>query len=320
MVLEMESDAVIRKVCERAVLVKGVYELWSLASTFAENIKATRRISPEFLSEHLSSQSSWCIQVVTFGKTYSMDDKQVLRAAYGFLDFQGAICLKQPDREFCVIVDYSASIHQEVSASPLVPTFFGRKVAGHSMKAQVQKYSLKRRPYLGPTSLDTSLAFILSNLACVTAGMLTLEPFVGTGSIAVALSHMQAFVMGIDIDPRVLRGDMYAGHDKPSDSTEKRDVRANFTFYDLQTPELVRMDAHLLDRHLVLPDGGLFQAIVTDPPYGIRAGAKKSGRKGVCRYAVHDEQRADHIPSTQHYPVEEVMLDLLDTSAKTLVM
>lgn len=41
------------------------------------------------------------------------------------------------------------------------------------------------------------------------------------------------------------------------------------------------MDNHLFDRHIMCfqsaQSEGLFEAIVTDPPYGIRAGAKKSG-------------------------------------------
>ena len=114
---------------------------------------------------------------------------------------------------------------------------------------------------------------------------------------------------------------MYAGSaDRSSDFT-KRDIFENFSSYSLEKPELVRMDNHLLDRHLQIigssgvasagvdagVDGsetsqsaalssppssgtastgsrvqqnildGMFDVIVTDPPYGIRAGAKKSG-------------------------------------------
>ena len=52
---------------------------------------------------------------------------------------------------------------------------------------------------------------------------------------------------------------------------------------------------------------------------GIRAGAKKSGKKGGAKYTIPAESRSDHVPSTQNYPVEEVMLDLLHTAAKLLV-
>jgi hypothetical protein len=32
---------------------------------------------------------------------------------------------------------------------------------------------------------------------------------------------------------------------------------------------------------------------------------------GAATYTVSDDRRVDHVPSTQHYDVEEVMLDLL---------
>jgi hypothetical protein len=112
---------------------------------------------------------------------------------------------------------------------------------------------------------------------------------------------------------------MYAGSaDRSLDST-KRDIFENFKSYNLEKPELIRMDNHLLDRHIQLKtnsgraasssdrdrdiDGadsnklrsngssstygevgildGMFDVIVTDPPYGIRAGAKKSGTADI---------------------------------------
>eukprot|EP00981_Chlorochromonas_danica_P010919 scaffold3535_cov162-Ochromonas_danica.AAC.5 len=253
-----------------------------------------------------------------------MEEKQTLRLNYSFLTFQGRVNLKTPDMEFWIIVDYSSDIHAPTSLSPNFPTFFGRRIGGSAMKCALQKFDLKKRPYLGPTSLDDSLAFILANLGYVGPGMTVFEPFMGTGSIGLALAHFGAFVLGADIDPRVLKGDMYAGADQDwvPKGNERRDVRANFEFYGLPIPELVRMDAHLFDRHLTLDSAkeGLFQAIVTDPPYGIRAGARKSGRKGIVDYSLTAEQRVDHIPSTQTYAVEEVMLDLLHNAARSLVM
>lgn len=125
---------------------------------------------------------------------------------------------------------------------------------------------------------------------------------------------------------RVLKGDMYAGKaDRRTDRT-KRDIIENFKAYGLTQPELIRMDNHLLDRHCKFSTTkdsameGIFDVIVTDPPYGIRAGAKKSGRKSNLDYRITEEKRDDHIPATQHYPVEEVMLDLLHTAARILRM
>lgn len=49
-----------------------------------------------------------------------------------------------------------------------------------------------------------------------------------------------------------------------------------------------------------------------------RAGARKSGRDGEPRI-VKPEERFDHMPHTQHYPVEDVLVDLLEVSHVTAV-
>ena len=65
-----------------------------------------------------------------------------------------------------------------------------------------------------------------------------------------------------------------------------RNVRETFRAYGLPSPEIVRLDLHHLSRHLLLdPTQPLFNCIVTDPPYGIRAGGRKTGRQDGLRYA-----------------------------------
>jgi tRNA G10 N-methylase Trm11 len=63
----------------------------------------------------------------------------------------------------------------------------------HCTVSYIMKYSkqldLKKRLYLGPTSLDPSLAIIMANMAGVKRGHLAFDPFAGTASILVALAH-----------------------------------------------------------------------------------------------------------------------------------
>jgi tRNA (guanine10-N2)-methyltransferase len=68
------------------------------------------------------------------------------------------------------------------------------------------KYSLRKRPYLGPTTTDHELAFLMANQAQCREGDLVYDPFVGTGSIAIACQHFGALVVASDIDIRVLTG------------------------------------------------------------------------------------------------------------------
>lgn len=69
----------------------------------------------------------------------------------------------------------------------------------------------------------------------------------------------------------------------------------------------------------------MFDAIICDPPYGVRAGGRKSGGrkllKGVVApYTVPDDKRTDHIPSTGAYSLAECIHDLLNLAAKMLVV
>ncbi|XP_020598511.1 tRNA (guanine(10)-N2)-methyltransferase homolog, partial [Phalaenopsis equestris] len=69
----------------------------------------------------------------------------------------------------------------------------------------------------------------------------------------------------------------------------------------------------------------IFDAIICDPPYGVRAGGRKSGGrkllKGVVNpYTVPEEKRFDHIPSTAAYSLAECVHDLLELAARMLVM
>lgn len=59
----------------------------------------------------------------------------------------------------------------------------------------------------------------------------------------------------------------------------------------------------------------MFDAVIGDPPYGVRAGGRKSSAREVT---IRD--RATHIPATDPYSLGECLRDLLDLAAQTLVV
>jgi len=95
---------------------------------------------------------------------------------------------------------------------------------------------------------------------------------------------------------------------------------ANFRQYGLPAPELLRLDAsRFFDSFRAGAVDGFFDAVVSDPPYGIRAGARCSGSaRGDATKAVPDHNRAAHVPATQPYPVADVLADLLECAARVL--
>ena len=129
----------------------------------------------------------------------------------------------------------------------------------------------------------------------------------GTGSILLTAALRGAYTFGTDIDIRVLRG-----------RSQDENIASNFRQYGLPPPELIRCDNAIYHRHFRqhLP---LFDVIVTDPPYGIRAGARKSGaRKDGEVRPILDKHRYDHVAQTRPYAVSDVMADLLNVAAMTL--
>ena len=58
--------------------------------------------------------------------------------------------------------------------------------------------------------------------------------------------------------------------------------------------------------------------ILCDPPYGIRAGARKT----CSQQGEHPplEIREGHIPRTEQYDPDDVLVDLLDVASRTLVL
>ena len=197
--------------------------------------------------------------------------------------------------------------------SPSIACYFGRALGGcrsvRRMGGNIPRYDLKQRKYLGPTSMDAELSFIMTNLGHVQPGHLVFDPFVGTGSILLSCATRGAYCVGTDIDIRVLRG-----------RSNDENIFSNFRQFHLPRPELIRSDNGIYHRHFRPSHPPIYNAIVCDPPYGIRAGARKSGSKREHVVEVKPENRHDHIAQTQTYAVSDVLADLVDVAARTLVM
>ncbi|XP_015875206.2 uncharacterized protein LOC107412023 [Ziziphus jujuba] len=311
--VNLPSEDLARKIANRSILVKGMYELWGEGSSYEELEAAIRNYPEERKLPYLDSGSTFKINVDSFGKVLSLDDQNQRIQGLNYIAFKGRVNLKNPDHKFWLMEtdDYGSNnglppiVHRRI--------FFGREVGGADRKL-IPTYQLKSRKYLGPTAMDAEMAFLMANQGLATSGKLVYDPFVGTGSILVAAAHFGAMTMGADIDIRVVRDGR--GPDC--------NVWSNFKQYGLPMPiTLLRADNNLPPWRPELKE--IFDAIICDPPYGVRAGGRKSGGRkllkgAVSPYTVPDDKRTDHIPSTAPYCLAECVHDLLDLAARMLVM
>ncbi|MQL85975.1 hypothetical protein Taro_018500 [Colocasia esculenta] len=311
--VSLPSEEIARKIANRSLLVKGIYELWGKGSSHEELEEAIRCFPDERKLPYLSPDSTFKIIVDSFGKVISFEEQNERIKGLSYIPFKGRVDLRKPDHKFWLMEtdDYGSNN----GLPPVVErsVFFGREIGAADRKL-LPIYQLKSRKYLGPTAMDAEMAFLMANQGMAQPGKLIYDPFVGTGSILIAAAHFGAMTMGADIDIRVVRDGR--GPDC--------NVWSNFNQYGLPMPiSLLRADNNLPPWRQGL--GEVFDAIICDPPYGVRAGGRKSGGRKLLKgivgpYTVPEDKKGDHIPSTASYCLAECVHDLLDLSAKMLVM
>ena len=265
---------------ERCVLVRNVIELWGMATTIegcAAQVKSWTHASPRgkrIWQRQRHVDRSWKVSVHTLGARYKLEEQAAMRDHFSFLDFEGPGQMKDATDEYILIreveldyqggaifprVDDRKQLIPDHDARPPLCCFFGRIMGqpGNQRpgRGMIDQFTLKKRKYLGPTSMDTELSFVMANLGHVRKGSMVLDPFVGTGSILIPCALRGAYCVGTDIDIRVLRG-------KGGDSN----VFANFQQYNLQRPELIRSDNAMYDHHFRNSTIPIYDAIVCDPP------------------------------------------------------
>jgi tRNA (guanine10-N2)-methyltransferase len=323
-------EGVAEMLVSRCTLVKSVIELWG-ASTSIDGCAATTdawaKNTPlgQSIFKRVSGVSqSWKVTIHTLGSKYFREEQDDMRKKFSYLGFDGQVQMSEPDNEYVLIREteldgkgsplyprhhLGKTLIPENDARPPLAVYFGRVLGGtRKGRGGLEQYNLKHRVYLGPTSMDAELSFVMTSLGQVQKSSIVFDPFVGTGSILLSCALRGAYCIGADIDIRVLKG-----------RSDTENILTNFEQFNLQRPEILRTDNALYHRHF-RSHKPLYDSIICDPPYGIRAGARKTGSRQETPRPILDEHRHDHIPQTKPYPVCDVMSDLLDMAARTVVM
>ncbi|KAI8059171.1 hypothetical protein BC940DRAFT_314195 [Gongronella butleri] len=299
--LELENDEAAQRLSQRSILIKRIYELWGEGATHEETHTMVKS-RPERWDAYMNDTFKFCVKA--FNNTVASKRQLEIINAYSYLGFKGAIDMKRPQQSYFVIEDWGA----ELRHPQLQRVYMGRLVASGN-RDLVNTYTLKKRTYLGTTSMDAELSLVMANQALATPGKLVYDPFVGTGSFLFTCAHFGSYTIGSDIDGRQIRG-----------HSAENSIHGNVSQYNLRgrvVGALVFDVCHHPWRCTEWLD-----AIVT-APYGVRAGAKTLGRREDKKYSklAHDGPRApkdEGYPPTKPYEMSAVVSDLLSFAAKHL--
>lgn len=275
----LQETNCISTMLSRCMLVKRVIELWGMPDTTMDRAAQNTRdwiqnsaVGKSVFQSTSQPSSTWKMTIHTLGSKYTRQEQDDMRMQFSFLEFPGRVQMKEPTHEFLFIREMELDTlgnplyprHGQQGKTEVIPEndrrpplacYFGRVLL---TRENFEQYELKRRSYLGPTSMDAELSFVMANLGHVQRSVVVLDPFVGTGSILLSCALRGAYCVGTDIDIRVLRGR----------GTEEN-VFSNFAQFQLPRPELIRSDNALYHRHFrTVNTEPWVDAIVTDPPYG----------------------------------------------------
>uniref|UniRef100_A0A1A7WHI6 tRNA (guanine(10)-N(2))-methyltransferase TRMT11 n=2 Tax=Iconisemion striatum TaxID=60296 RepID=A0A1A7WHI6_9TELE len=309
------SEEDVRSVMARSVCAKSAFELWGHGHTHSELRTSLLNYSPEKMSPYVHKESTYRINVYTFNKTLLFADRIKKIDALEYLPFEGTVSLTSPQHIFCLLEDYGT----DPNNIPEHPNYiyFGRWIAD-GQRELIRSHSVKNRHFIGNTSMDAGLSFIMTNHAKVKENDLVFDPFVGTGSLLVACSHFGAYVCGTDIDYNTIHGKGRSSRKNQKWRGPDENIRANLRQYGT---EKTYVDVMVSDASTpVWRNATLFDAIITDPPYGIRESTRKTGSHKDITKSPDGSYAESHVPVSQAYSLSDIFADLLNFSAYRLVV
>lgn len=310
LIVDLEDDNAARKIMERSILGRGIYELWGQGQNLEALHESVKENSHTEFEKY--KNCSFKFDFVGYKGKRAVKERFPMIESFLYLAFEGPIRMKNPDEVFVVLEEYEV-FGTEAAVSP-INMWFGREIQQSARVNNIlDKYDLKRRKYIGTTSFDAELSLVSCNIGQVSPGKITYDPFTGTGSFLVAAANFGGYPIGSDIDIRILKG------------KGGRDILTNFKQYQTEDKyiDILTMDFtnNALRSDLVI------DTIVCDPPYGVREGLKVCGAKDPEKAAgrenvVIDGEKAhlrkDFIQPKKPYELSNLLHDLLCFSAEKL--
>uniref|UniRef100_A0A915ASC3 tRNA (guanine(10)-N(2))-methyltransferase TRMT11 n=2 Tax=Parascaris univalens TaxID=6257 RepID=A0A915ASC3_PARUN len=321
-IAEFESDICLHRILSRAVLIKAAFELIAVAKSYQRLFEDIRIGSAQF-EKYNSSLQSFAIRILSFGKKRSADYcNEIIDKLGGMLPLDKCpIDLENASNVFTVIEEYENCGDRDSSLSNI---YFGRLI-GYGQSRLKNLYNLRERCYIGNTTMDPELSFIQANLIKANMGSIVLDPFCGTGGLLISAAHFGAAVIGTEINYQIARAVGKSSRVGKKFLTDKESVVANFKQYEIDDRfmSLIIADA---SRHTMWRCGdnrndGIFDAIVADPPYGVREKGRKVGNKErKTRWTFPGNHHEIRYPEKTKYALSSVFTDLLELAVSVLVI
>ena len=275
---DIENSDGCQKLIERATLLKSIIKIYGEGDNMDEVINYIEKNNKDEFKKESESLDSFRFDIDFRGLSETREKELEMINKFDKFNFKAKVNIKNPKRIF--VIFRNTVENQKTKEIISTKYFFGKQLSGKDEKELrfYTKFVLTKRKYIGPTATDHLLSFLMANFAQIKEGQIIIDPFVGTGSLLIPPSYFKAQCFGCDLDVRVLRG-YSVGYTRKSedDKTPQKmqgNIFSNFDDYNFPRPQIIRQD---INKPAFRKQNFLFDAIICDPPYGWRAGVRKTG-------------------------------------------
>ena len=275
------------EVAARCIGCKGLFQILGAGDTLEDCIQKVGSLSDEQILNLI--QGSWSMQVKMLGRSDRLHPTERRDRVESFRDVLGVLVkrkveLNNPDHELILLED-CRSLESDINAGQPQPphhVYLLLKVSPSTrptVRELAELSDVKKRAFIGTTTLPADRALLISNLGLVGTGMTVLDPFCGSGGLLLSSALLGARVVGADVDAELLSfSDAPIRFPnsplRPNRGVELVSYGDSFTEIGLEQPTLLAgldiQSADVVPQVLQANHGQRYDAIVTDPPYGIR--------------------------------------------------
>merc|ERR1719186_565059 len=313
-VLDMASEQEALRIISRSVSVKYCLHLWAEGNNFKEFHANLNKFPFQEQAQWLSEEMSFKVHVESFNRKIGGAERLEKIESLSYIPLQGPVNLSSPQVIFSYFEFYGFD-HNNLPEEPL-NVMFGRLV-GEGQREKITKLSIKKRKFIGNTTMDPQLSLLMANICKVDVGRVVLDPFVGTGSLLVAAAEFGGLVLGGDIDYLTLHARTRPSRVGQKIRAEDESMLANFEQYGLTSRYLGVIAGDFSQSPW--RDQPWLDCVLTDPPYGIREGTARVGtEKDYTKTSIPEQYLETHFPEKVAYTLHQLVTDLLNFSARSL--
>ena len=251
----IENPEICQKLIDRATLLKSILKIYGEGETIEEVLTDVEKNNLDEIKLEQESLKSFRFDIDFRGLSEKRKVQLEMINKFDKFPMKAKVDINNAERIF--IIFRNVVENQKIKKIISTKYYFGKLISGKDDKKLrfYTKYDLVNRKYIGPTSTDHVLSFLMTNFAQIKEGQMVIDPFVGTGSLLIPPSIYNAICFGCDLDVRVLRG-YSVGYTRKSEEDKsaekmKGNIFSNFDDYNLSRPQIIRQD---INKYMV---GGL---------------------------------------------------------------